>query len=301
MEIRALKTFLAVAELGTVSQASRRLNCVQSNVTSRIKALEEELGIELFSRGRNGMTLTPAGTYFLDHAKAVVDAESAAIASLANFAGAVRLLRIGSMESTLAIRLPAFLARFRAANPDVRLGLRSGPTDELVGLLLENRIDIALIGGQFRHPDLKSRIVFSEEMVLATDTGIQSPEQVGAMPLIVFKPGCSYRAYAQNWMRRSGFAPNDIIELGTLEGILGCVASGVGVTLLPRSVVESSGHRNIVNLHQLGDQDRFIDTLAVRSAAAPENGAVDAFLDLLCGARHAAPGIGDSVGRLLPA
>ncbi len=290
MEIRSLKTFLAVAELGTVSRASERLHCVQSNVTSRIKALEEEVGVELFTRGRNGMTLTPAGTYFLDHAKAVVDAETRAAASLADFAGEARLLRIGSMESTLAIRLPALLSRFRRENPLVRFGLHSGPTDELVGLLLEHKIDIAFIGGQFRHPHLKAQIAFSEEMVLATDRSVSGPEEVGAMPLIVFKPGCSYRAYAQNWMRRSGYAPNDVIELGTLEGILGCVASGVGVTLLPRSVVADSRHLGLLNLHELADQDRFIDTLAVRNETAPGNGAVNVFMDLVYEGRS--PGTG---------
>lgn len=301
MEIRALKTFLAVAELGTVSHASKRLNCVQSNVTSRIKALEDELGVELFARSRNGMMLTPAGAYFRDHAQAVIDAEAAALASVRNFSNAIRLIRIGSMESTLAIRLPAFIAEFRAANPSVKLELCSGPTDDLIQLILDRKIDVAFIGGQFRHPDLAAEIAFSEEMVLVSDRSIANPDDAGAMPLIVFKPGCSYRAYAQAWMRKSGLAPNDVIELGTLEGILGCVASGVGVTLLPRSVVDNSRHRGIVNLHTLSDADRFIDTYAVRNSSAPANGAVDAFVDLVCEARATPEIITPDFGQRRPA
>ncbi|MBA5776164.1 LysR family transcriptional regulator [Stappia sp. F7233] len=301
MEIRALKTFLTVAELGTVSHASKKLNCVQSNVTSRIKALEDELGVELFARSRNGMMLTPAGAFFRDYAQAVIDAETAAVASVRNFSNAIRLIRIGSMESTLAIRLPSFIAEFRAANPSVKLELCSGPTDDLIPLVLDRKIDVAFIGGQFRHPDLDAEIAFSEEMVLVTDKSISHPGAVGSMPLIVFKPGCSYRTYAQGWMRKSGLAPNDVIELGTLEGILGCVASGVGATLLPRSVVESSRHRPIVNIHALNDPDRFIDTYAVRNATAPANGATDAFIDLVCRARTTPEIITPDFGQRRPA
>jgi len=285
MEIRTLKTFIEVAEVGTISHASKRLHCVQSNVTSRIKSLEDELGVTLFQRSRKGMALTAAGLFFLPHAQAVLDTETMAIASIKNFSNSVKLLRIGSMESTLAIRLPSYIATFRSIYPKVRLGVSSGPTEDLVQQVLDNRIDIAFIGGQFRNPELEGRVAFSEEMVLATDQSIVNIEQAGASPLIVFKPGCTYRSYSQNWMKKTGLAPNEVLELGTLDGILGCVASGVGITLLPRSVVESSRHRRLLIVHDLSDEDRFIDTIAISNTKAPPNGAIEAFIDLVCRAR----------------
>ncbi len=282
MEIRNLRTFLVVAEEGTISHASRRLNSVQSNITSRIKSLEAELGEKLFMRSRSGMALTAAGVLFRSHAQAVVDAEASAIAAIKNFSSSVKFLRIGSMESTLAVRLPKHISAFRSAHPNVKLKVYSGPSDDLVSQLLDNKVDIAFIGGQFHHPDIEGRIAFSEEMVLATEKNINDPKQAGTSPVIVFKQGCSYRDYAQSWMKNSGLSPNDVMELGTLDGILGCVASGVGVTLLPRSIVESSRHRNLVNIHSLNDGDRHIDTIAIRNTSAPANGAVDAFMDLVC-------------------
>ena len=199
-----------------------------------------------------------------------------------NFSDSIKYLRVGSMESTLAVRLPGFISSFRSAYPAVKLGVYSGPTDDLIEQLLSNQIDIGFIGGQFQHPNLQGRVAFSEEMVLATDKSVSELTQIGNLPIIVFKPGCSYRAFSQIWMRRSGLSPNEVIELGTLDGILGCVASGVGVTLLPRSVVESSRHSDILNMHVLSDEDRFIDTVAIYNTDVPENGAVDAFIDHVC-------------------
>jgi len=295
VEIKALKTFLAVIEEGTISHAAVRLNCVQSNVTSRIKMLEDELDVQLFVRSRRGMALTAAGELLVSHAQIVVESEFKARAAVANFSTTVKTLRIGSMESTLAIRLPHFIAAFRAAHPAIKLGVVAAPTDDLVHQMLDNKIDIAFIGGEFRHPNLEGRTAFSEEMVLVTEKSIADAEQAGAAPVIVFKPGCSYRAYSETWMKRSGLAPNEIIELGTLDGILGCVASGVGVTLLPRSVVDCSHHRSLLNVHTLSDSDRFIDTIAMVNLDAPPNGAISAFVDLVCSERISElPDLGDA-------
>jgi DNA-binding transcriptional LysR family regulator len=283
MEIRMLRTFLVVVETGTLVQASKRLHCVQSNITSRIKALEEELGVDLFVRSRRGMELTAAGALFESHARAVVDAEASAIAAVENFSNSVKILRIGSMESTLAVRLPEFIAAFRAIHPDVRISVKSGPTDDLVRQVLGNKIDIAFIGGQFKHSNLEGRTAFSEEMVLVTDKNTAGPGQTCGSPVIVFRPGCSYRSYSHDWMKKSGLAPNDFFELGTLDGILGCVAAGIGVTLLPLSVVNTSRHRDLLKVHTLTERSRFIDTIAIRNSSGPVNQAIDSFIDFVCG------------------
>ena len=285
MEIRTLRTFLTVAQTGTIVEASKRLHCVQSNITSRIKALEQELDVALFVRSRSGMALTPAGILFRDHAQAVVDAEASAVAAVENFSNSVRILRIGSMESTLATRLPQQITAFRARHPDLKISICSGPTEDLVPQVLDNRIDIAFIGGQYPHPELAGEIAFAEEMVLVSDRKVTDPEQVGGLPVIVFKSGCSYRTYAHDWMKVHGLAPHDFFELGTLEGILGCVASGIGVTLLPLGVVTSSRHRDLLNIHRLTDPSRFIDTIAIRNTKGPANGAVEAFVDFVCRSR----------------
>ena len=280
MELKALRTFAKVATVGTIGGASKELHCVQSNVTTRIKALEAELGISLFNRGRSGMTLTAAGEAFLPHAHEVIAAEERARAAVDAFGSAVKHLRIGSMESTLAVRLPGILSTLRRLNPELRLHLHSGPTEELIEKLLRDQVDIALVGGKFTHPDLKGYPLFAEEMVMVSAASLETPDDLRSKPVIVFKQGCSYRDYTRRWMRMSGLAPNDTFELGTLDGILGCVASEVGITCLPRSVVEGSQFGPLLRIHAIDDPQRFIDTYAMVNPAAVQNGAVEAFLQL---------------------
>ena len=279
MEIKALKTFLLVADLGTVAEAAKRLNCVQSNVTARIKALEDELDLPLFIRSRAGMALTSAGLVLRDHARAVLRAERDAGLAMAGLAEGAGLLRIGSMESTLATRLPERLAGHRAAHPGIRYDIATGPTDDLVQQVLDGTLDIALIGGDFSHPSLRSAPVFREEMVLVTDGETASPDAARNAPSIVFRSGCSYRAFALNWLRENGFGPNDVMEMGTLDGILGCVAAGIGVSILPRSVAETGIHARGINSFGLGE-DSFIDTFAIwrSSGASPQ---IDRFVQFL--------------------
>ncbi|MBI1494533.1 LysR family transcriptional regulator [Halocynthiibacter styelae] len=278
VKIKSLHTFTTVARIGTIGGASKELNCVQSNVTTRIKALEAEVGVSLFNRSRTGMTLTSAGVAFLPYAQEVIHAEERARASIESFESSVRMLRIGSMESTLAVRLPGILSSLRAKKPNLRLHIHSGPTEELIVKLLQDQIDIALIGGKFTHPELRGYPLFAEEMVMISATEFETPEDLKSLPVIVFKQGCSYRDYSRRWMRKSGLAPNEIFELGTLDGILGCVASGVGVSCLPRSVVDGSQLRNLLRIHTLDDPERFIDTYAMLNPKSVRNGAVEAFL-----------------------
>lgn len=281
MDLRNLRAFAAVADLGSVSLASKSLRCVQSNITTRVKALEAELGVELFYRSRSGMEMTAAGVVFLPYALDAIHSVERARAALERFSETPRLLRIGTMETTLAVRLPQIISMFREAYPCVKLEIHSGPTEALVEQILANNIDVALIGGKFPHPSLRGHSLFVEEMVLVSSLGLKKMEEIRSATVIVFKRGCSYRDYTRRWMKLAGLAPNDTFELGTLDGILGCVASGVGVTCLPRSVVETSQHRDLLHIHPIDDADRFIDTYAIENTTAVRNGAVAAFVEAL--------------------
>lgn len=279
MEIQILRTFLAVAETGTVARASEKLHTVQSNVTTRIKSLEQELEVALFERRRSGMILTAAGEHFLPYAQRVLrDAEDARQA-VSGFSHRAHLLRLGSMETTLALRLPSYLSRFRSAHPGLLLRLRAGPSDELVSRLLDRELDLAFVGGAVLHPDLHAQPVFHEEMVLVLPKGCSGPDDARRLPMAVFRHGCSYRTFTLDWMRKAGLGPNEIFELGTLDGILGCVAAGIAATCLPHAVLERSFLRSELVLQSLGS-DAVIETQAVTRRGAPSNGAVAAFLAL---------------------
>ncbi len=264
MDSKALHIFAAVAESGAISTAARRLNTVQSNVTAHIRRLEEELGRPLFIRNRRGVSLTPAGETLLVHARLVLTAMEQARRAVDGDDG--RLV-LGSMESTLATRLVPLLAGLRKEHPALNLGLRTGPTDDLVADVLAGRLDAAFVGGRIRHPELAEHPAFDEEIMLLTDTDTRDPAEIATRPLLVFKQGCSYRSMAEHWRRFHACAPVSIMEMGTLDGILAAVAAGLGVTLMPRAAAERPFYEGRLRCWPAGtDAPLILPTVLIRRA-----------------------------------
>lgn len=238
MELIALRTFQTVVEEGGILAASRKLNTVQSNVTSRIRRLEEELGAELFFRKGRGLELAPSGRVLLDYSRRMLLLErqtSAAVRQVGESAGE---LRIGAMETFAALHLPSALKAVRAAHPQLELRVQTNTSAILTDLVLSHKLDCAFIAGPVIHPELEFTEVVVEELVQVSAAGADPVQQ----PLILFREGCAYRSRALAWQRTIGHPVADAMEFGTLEGIIGCVAVGLGWTLMPRRVVEQSPH-----------------------------------------------------------
>lgn len=238
MELIALRTFQAVVEEGGILAASRKLNTVQSNVTSRIRRLEEELGAVLFFRKGRGLELAPSGRVLLDYARRMLLLErqtSAAVRQVGESAGE---LRIGAMETFAALHLPTALKAVRAEHPRLELRVCTDTSASLAERVLDHKLDCAFVAGPVVHPDLVFDQLVVEELVQVCARGANPVLQ----PLILFREGCAYRTRALAWQRATGHAVADAMEFGTLEGILGCVAVGLGWTLMPRRVVEQSTH-----------------------------------------------------------
>jgi DNA-binding transcriptional LysR family regulator len=238
MELVALRTFQAVVEEGGILAASRKLNTVQSNVTGRIRRLEEELGAELFFRKGRGLELAPSGKVLLDYARRMLMLErqtSAAIRLVGESAGE---LRIGAMETFAALHLPSALKAVRNEHPGLDLRVSTDTTSTLTEKVLDHKLDCAFVAGPVIHPDLQFDELVIEELVQVHAAGTDPV----LLPLILFREGCAYRTRALAWQRAQGHAVADAMEFGTLEGILGCIAVGLGWTLMPRRVVEQSSH-----------------------------------------------------------
>ena len=236
MELVALRTFHAVVEEGGILAASRKLNTVQSNVTSRIRRLEEELGTELFFRKGRGIELAPSGRVLLEYARRMLLLERQTTAAMRQVGESAGELRIGTMETFAALHLPTGLKAVRAAHPGLELRVQADTSAALTEKVLDHKLDCAFVAGPVKHPDLQFDELVVEELVQVCADGA-GPQ---ALPLIIFREGCAYRARALAWQRASGQACADVMEFGTLEGILGCVSVGLGWTLMPRRVVERS-------------------------------------------------------------
>ena len=265
MELVALRTFQTVVEEGGILAASRKLNTVQSNVTGRIRRLEEELGAELFFRKGRGLELAPSGRVLLDYARRMLLLERQTSAAVRQVGESVGELRIGAMETFAALHLPSALKAVRAEHPGMELRVVTDTTAQLTDKVLNHKLDCAFIAGPVIHPELVFTELVVEELVQISAKGANPVRQ----PLILFREGCAYRNRALAWQRLNGHAVADAMEFGTLEGILGCVAVGLGWTLMPRRVVEQSLHAADLVIQTLPDDISRVPTGMIHLRDAP--------------------------------
>jgi DNA-binding transcriptional LysR family regulator len=281
MDATDLKTFEAVARLGGMNRAAAELNTVQSNVTTRIRALEDELGHALFERHSRGVTLTDAGRRLLPYAQRLAGLLADARRAVADDGRPSGLLTVGSLETTAALRLPKYLVRFAASYPEVDLVILPGTTAESIARVREHEVEGAFVCGPVNHPDLIEEVVFREQLVLVTAPHVTSLAQALArrdLKIVVLQLGCSYRQRLEEILARRGIVSVRRLEFGTVDGVIGCASAGVGITLMPRSVVEAAARAGLVALHSLPPEDAEVDTVFIRPRDGFVSSALDAFL-----------------------
>lgn len=281
MDTASLRLFRAVARTGSVGAAAEQVHSVPSNVSARVRKLEDELGAQLFLREPRGMRLTPAGELLLDYAERILALTEQARDAVREAVGEGGELRLGSMETTAAVRLPPLLAAFHQTHPKVTLSLTTGTTEEQLNAVLSRRVDLAFLGGPVRDERVVGGPVFVEELVLAVPAGITSEEEANTRAMLVFRAGCAYRPRTEAWLRARGEPPRRVMEFGTLDGLLGCVAAGMGVSLLPRAIVERPQHAG--QIHALPIPDGRVETWLIQHKDAVDTGAMRAFKQMLAG------------------
>lgn len=284
MDSTDLAFFAAVVDEGGVTAAARRLNCVQSNVTARIRALEATLGVQLFRRNGRGVVPTQAAEVLLPHARRVAEALRAARASLDDLLHpgqpAGRLL-IGSMETVAAVRLPPVLAAYHRDFPAVELGLRTGASRPLLMELLAGQLDAALVGGPVDHPALVVADLGVERMMAVTAAGAdwQSLLARPQAAVLCFRRGCAYRERLEGLLAHLGATQVRMQEFGTLEGIIGGVSAGIGLSLLPEAAVDRSPLRPLLALHPVPEPWATAPTQLVYRRDALVTAALRRFID----------------------
>ena len=285
MNVADLNVFAAVARHGSITKAARRLNTVQSNVTTRLQLLEQELGVSLFQRHHQGVTLTRSGRELLPYAHQLdvllLKARDAVSANQAT-RGA---LRLGSMETTAAARLPALLRKYVPAHRNVDVAIETGTTRSLTQAVLEYRLDGAFVAGPVEVDELEPTRAFIEELVLVSSPeyeSIPSALAEGKIPKVfVFRVGCSYRQKLERFLAGRGLTLVNQLEMGTLEGIIGCVSAGLGITMMPFSVVESYVKRQEVAVHRLSPADARIETVFITRRDLVRSPALEEFMATL--------------------
>ena len=244
MDLSALEIFRAVATEGSVTRAAERLGRVQSNVTTRVQQLEEQLGSALFRREGKRMLLTPAGESLRSYADRLLALAEEARQAVRGDTPSGRL-RLGAMESTAAARLPQPLARLHAQWPELLLDVSTAASCQLVEQVLAHTLDAALVAWPPPGVDPEAAVdrttVFTEELLLALPASHAALQNKGALELdtlAAFAPGCTYRSIGEAWVRqRNGRAPR-VLELASYHAILACVAAGRCAGVVPRAVLD---------------------------------------------------------------
>ena len=264
MDLAALEIFRTVATEGSITRAAERLGRVQSNVTTRVQQLEDSLGAALFLREGKRMALTAEGRTLLGYADRLLALAEEARQAMRPAQPAGRL-RLGSMESTAASRLPGPLARFHRDWPGVALELTTASSQQLIDRLEAHALDAILVAWPPGDPPgagLDAVALYAEELVLALPAGhppVTGPADVQPGTLAAFEAGCTYRRIAQAWLAHRP-RPMQLLELGSYHAILACVAAGTCVGVVPRSVLALTRMPPELRLHPLGT----VDTLLVR-------------------------------------
>jgi len=264
-------------------EASARQQFVQSNVTARIRQLESELQTQLFYRHSRGVTLTSAGKTLLAYTDKIMYLLDETRKAVQHSPVPTGPLSIGSMETTAAVSLPGLLAAYHKQYPDVDITLTTGPTEQLIDSVLHYEIEGVFVAGPVEHPDIVQVPALQEELVLVVQP-TQSFDaifpEIKKRTILVFRSGCSYRAKLEQWLRQEGLTPVKIMEFGSLDAILGCVVAGVGITLLPRSVVTDLERNGSIRCYPIPDHYGQVTTFFIRRRDLFITSAMEKFLEM---------------------
>jgi DNA-binding transcriptional LysR family regulator len=236
-----LEVFRHVAELQSITKASRVLHLSQPAVTKHIQLLENHLGVPLFKRSANGMVLTPAGLVYLDHVRDVAKAHENIAQQLQHPSqGLAGRLRLGSNKTILSYCLPEIISRFKMRFPSVTCDILDGNTDTIIGALLDHRVDLALIEGPCRRTEIRKEPFFEDDIIWVASPDdpiakIPHPtvKEILSRPLIVREVGAGSRQFMELALRQKNISLeklNYIQEVPSPAAIKRIVASGLGIS-----------------------------------------------------------------------
>ena len=238
MEIRQLKAFLAIAEAKTFTAGARRVNVTQAAISMQIRQLEDEVGLQLFTRTPRRVILTEAGEYLLERARKILREHDSALAEIAEVAGAeYGRLRIGSASGTFAMhQLPGIMQKLKEKFPNSELSAASGTSEKLVDRIMHGEIDIAFISLPVDNTNVTTESLFSDEIVaighpkhpLAKEKYI-SAASLAAERLILGERGGNTRRMIDDFFSAANVKPNITMELSRQEAINEMVSNGLGV------------------------------------------------------------------------
>ena len=244
-----LIVFRAVARHSSFSRAAQELLLTQPAVTQQIKALEEQFGRPLFHRGGGRISLTPGGAALLPFAEKIKVLSDNATAAVAKAYGdEAGELSLGASQTIAQYLLPSFIAAFLHRNPQVRVVVRSGNSDEMLSALISGAIQLALLEGPEQRSDVHIEPFMEDHMVLVVPASHAwagrkiSLDDFRSQPLLTREFGSGSRRIVEEALAKAGLetkALNIGMEFDSTEGLLNAVEAGLGITFVSRWAVRN--------------------------------------------------------------
>jgi len=264
VDLRRLEVFVKVAELGSFSRAAETLFLTQPTVSEHVRALEDELGVQLLDRLGRGATPTRAGTLLLGYAQRLLALSREAAQAIAHFQGRVSgELVVGGSTIPGEYVLPALIGAFRGKHPDVSVSLRIGSSGEVQAWVEEGRVELGVVGAPPTARVLEGRRLMADELVVvvppehawATRQAV-SLEDLRGEPMIVRERGSGSREAFERALEGAGLglaAFRVVGEIDSTQAIKQAVRAGVGVSIISRRAVEDECRARLLVCVKLGD------------------------------------------------
>lgn len=244
MELRQLEYFIAIAETGAFSRAAIRLGIAQPVLSRQIKALEQELGTELYHRNGRGIVLSEAGKLLEQHARGVVETTAGAKRAIHSLGTAPSgRVVIGMPPSVGAILTAPIVKQFRGEFPRVSLGVMEGFSGHVLEWLTTGRIDVAVLYNAPRTSALATDPLLTDELYLlgpvadpaGAGDGTVAAARLAQIPLILPSRPHGLRVLIDDFLAGAGVAPNVQVEIDAMHSTLSLVEGGMGYTILSYS------------------------------------------------------------------
>ena len=239
MELRQLRSFCTVADLGSFTRAAKALGYAQPTITTQVQMLEAELGQKLLDRIGRHVRLTEPGGVLKRYADQIIALNEEAFKALEGLSRPQGKLTIGASESICALRLPAVLAEYATAYPQVRVCVQCGYRDELLARVLDHRLDLAIVAGAVssENPVVYERL-FDEPLALICGSGCSVVTQgsrvdLCSMPWISVREGSAYREQLDSLVAQARRPLNYVVEVWGVDAVRANVIAGLGLALLP--------------------------------------------------------------------
>ena len=278
MDIDDLRIISAIAQSGSMNRAAAKLHMVQSNVTARVRQLEDELGVLLFVRHSRGVTLSDSGKRLLAYSGPIDALLQEAIASVKEDGIPKGLLRVGSLDQTLSLHLSPALAKYAARYPSVEMTVTTGNTPDLIEGVVDGSLDCAFVLGPVAHTSLTEEPLFHDELVLATGLAISTINELRHtkdLKALVRAEGCSYRRLLTGILEAEGIK-YQVMSVASSTAIRSLVEANTGVALLAKGALAESWKNSTVSIHELPKDLSRVETVVITRADRPISSALEA-------------------------